>query len=48
VRICATAFPGIATVLAWILIIIGKAADYDAGDIVMDKSVSNEVKKPMI
>jgi len=45
VRTCTTVFPGIATILAWILISIGKAADYDAGDVVMDRFETRKGKK---
>lgn len=42
-RICTCAIPGVAIVVAWILIAMGKAADYDSGDAVMD---NNHAKKP--
>lgn len=37
IRICACILPGAAIILGWVLIMIGKAADYDAGDVVLDK-----------
>jgi len=35
VRICTSLIPGASVLLAWILVMRGKAADYDAGDMVM-------------
>ncbi len=35
-RLCTTIIPALAVILAGIFIYIGKAADYDAGDVVMD------------
>jgi len=36
VRVCTTVIPAVSVVGAWILVLIGKATDYDAGDAVID------------
>jgi Na+/melibiose symporter-like transporter len=41
VRICASIIPAAAVVGAWILVLIGKATDYDAGDAVIDDDDKN-------
>lgn len=35
-RIVSSLIPGIAVIASWIFIMMGKAADYDAGDLVLD------------
>jgi len=42
VRVCSSVIPGLSVIMAWILIYVGKAADYDSGDVVMDKNEGGE------
>lgn len=44
-RVCSSVIPAFSVVFAWILIYFGKAADYDAGDVVMDKQDDAEYSK---
>lgn len=37
VRICTSIIPAISVIFAWVLVLIGKATDYDAGDVVVDQ-----------
>ena len=47
VRIVSCLIPGLAVIVSWILVMMGEAADYDAGDLVMDsKPAKDHPNKP--
>ena len=41
-RICTCLIPAASVLVAWLLALSGKAADYDQGDVVIDNSDANK------
>jgi len=37
VKVTSSLLPGLAALVAWLLVMLGKVADYEEGDVVMDK-----------
>ena len=45
VRVVSSLIPGLAVVASWAFVMIGKAADYDAGDLVLDTKPAEDKQK---
>jgi len=48
VKVTSSLLPGIAALVAWLLVILGKVADYEEGDVVMDKPKKRVVQNKQI